>query len=142
MNPLLRNSQLIISSPYTRALQTAAIIAGKTGLDINVELDIHEFIPDKSFRVRNEAENIELHRDFLRCRGEYPPGESRSWETISEIIARTKPVFDKYLDMGCSRIIAVTHGGVIRRYTGIADIGHCQVIEIDYEKDFECFGWV
>lgn len=52
LSPLLEGCQVIVSSPYTRALQTAAIISKNTGLDIKVEVDIHEFIPDKTFQVR------------------------------------------------------------------------------------------
>ena len=38
LSPLLEGSQVIVSSPYTRALQTAAIISKNTGLDIKVEV--------------------------------------------------------------------------------------------------------
>lgn len=141
-HPLLDGCQIIVTSPYTRALQTAAIISKNTGLDIQVELDLHEFIPDKTFQLKGAEENKRLHEDFLSCQGEYPPGESRKWETITEIIKRTKPVFDRYADMGYRKIMAVAHGGVIRRYTGIADIAHCEVCEVEYSKDFKCFGWV
>ena len=76
-DPRLTGAQLIISSPYTRALQTAAILSKNTGIDIAVELDLYEFIPDKTFRLKGEAENKALHKDFLRHHGEYPPGETR-----------------------------------------------------------------
>ncbi len=141
-NSLLDGSQLIVSSPYTRALQTASIISRTTGLDINIEIDLHEFIPDKTFTVKGEEENRKLHKDFMRCFGEYPNGETRRWETITEIINRTRPVFDKYYDLGYEKIIVVAHGGVIRRYVGIGFIGHCELHEIEYSKDFHCFGWV
>ena len=142
LNPLLEGCQVIVSSPYTRALQTAAIISKNTGLNINVEIDIHEFIPDKTFQVKGEDENKLLHKDFMHCLGEYPEGESRKWETITEIINRTKPVFNKYVDLGYEKIIVVAHGGVIRRYTGVGLIEHCEICEVDYSKDFTCFGWV
>ena len=141
-HPLLEECQLLVSSPYTRALQTAAIISKNTGLDIQVEIDLHEFIPDKTFQMKEAAENKQLHEEFLRCKGEYPSGEMRKWETITEIINRTKPVLDRYVDQGYEKIAVVTHGGVIRRYTGITDITHCDVYEVQYAKDFECFGWV
>lgn len=82
-NSLLDGSQIIVSSPYTRALQTAAIISKNTGLDINVEVDIHEFIPDKTFAVKGEEENRQLHIDFMRCFGEYPNGETRADTALS-----------------------------------------------------------
>ena len=36
LNPLLEGCQIIVSSPYTRALQTAEILSKNTGLDIKV----------------------------------------------------------------------------------------------------------
>ena len=56
-NQALVYGQIILTSPYTRALQTAAIISRNTGLEIKVEVDLHEFIPDKTFRVKGEEEN-------------------------------------------------------------------------------------
>lgn len=142
LHPLLDGCQIIVTSPYTRALQTAAIISKNTGLDIRIEVDLHEFIPDKTFQLKGAEENKLLHEDFLACKGEYPPGETRKWETIAQIIERTKPVFDRYADMGYDKIMVVAHGGVIRRYTGVADIAHCEVCEVEYCKDFKCFKWV
>lgn len=141
-DPRLRGAELIVSSPYTRALQTAAILSKNTGIPISVEIDLHEFIPDKTFQLKGEAENKALHQDFMLHHGEYPPGETRKWETIPEIIARTKPVLDKYTDLGYQKIIVAAHGGVIRRYVGKAAIAHCEIFEMDYDKSFRCFGWV
>lgn len=141
-DPRLKGAQLIVSSPYTRALQTAAILSKNTGIPLTVEIDLHEFIPDKTFQLKGEAENKALHKDFLLHHGEYPPGETRKWETITEIIARTKPVLDKYADLGYEKIIIAAHGGVIRRYSSKADIAHCEIFETEYTKNFKCFGWV
>ena len=44
----LKTAELIVSSPYTRALQTAAIISRETGLKICIEVDLHEWEPDKT----------------------------------------------------------------------------------------------
>ncbi len=141
-NPMLEGCQILLSSPYTRALQTAAIISRNTGLELKVEVDLHEFIPDKTFQVKGEDENKRLHKEFMQCLGEYPSGETRKWETITEIIQRTKPVFDRYLDWGYEKIAVVAHGGVIRRYTGVGVIAHCEVAEVEYSKEFRCYGWV
>ena len=59
-NPLLEGSQIIISSPYTRALHTAAIVSKNTGLDIKIDMDIYEFLSDKTFQVKGEEENHNL----------------------------------------------------------------------------------
>ncbi len=136
----LIGSEIIVSSPYTRALQTAAIISKNTAIDLLVEMDLHEFIPDKTFNYKGETESHLLHKDFWDCRGTYPHGETRKWETIDEIITRVIPVIEKYK---ChDKIIVVAHGGVIRRFIGIADIEYCKVYEFDYDSNFKCHGWV
>jgi broad specificity phosphatase PhoE len=139
-NNLLKGSAFIVASPYTRALQTAAIISKNTGLDIRVEVDLHEFIPDKTFIYKGEQESKDLHKDFMNCQGVYPTNETRKWETIEEIINRVVPVLNKYLEY--EKIIVVAHGGVIRRFTGVGFIDYCEVCEIEYEKGFQCYHWV
>lgn len=138
----LTGAQVILSSPYTRALQTAAAVSRYTGLDLRVEVDLHEFIPDLTYRVRGEEASMALHRESWACEGEYPPGETRLWEPLHRIVARTRAVLDRYLDAGYDKIIVVAHGGVIRRYTGEVDIGHGSVSEMEYTRDFACFGWI
>ena len=68
-NSILDGSELIIASPYTRALQTAAIISKNTQLNISVEINLHEFLPDKTFQYKGKEESDLLHRDFCDCRG-------------------------------------------------------------------------
>ena len=142
LDPRLPSAQLILSSPYTRALQTAAIISRHTGLPLQVETDLHEMIPDQTFQVKGMEENHNFHLDFIRCQGEYPAGESRKWETISQVVERTRQVLDRYLDLGYETIIIVAHGGVIRRYTGALDIAYCEISEVEYSRQFSCYGWV
>ena len=117
------------------------VITGSNGLDA-VELardpSVDLIVLDVDLKG---LDGFELIR-FLRCRGEYPPGETRKWETILEIIARTKPVLDKYAALGYEKIAVVAHGGVIRRYTGVGLIAHGEVCEIEYTPDFAPFGWI
>jgi len=141
-NPLLTDAEIIVSSPYTRALQTAAIISKSTGLDIKIETDLHEQIFDKTFMVKGAEEARALNLDLIKNNGEYPEGETRKWETITEVTNRSKPIIDKYFDLGYKKIIVVCHGGIIRRFTGVWKIDYCDIKEIEYTKDFCCFGWI
>lgn len=138
-NFMLSHSEIIVSSPYTRALQTAAVIARKTGLEINVETDLHEFVPDKTYQASGAEEEIFL-AEFIKNHGEHN-GEKR-WETISEMISRTQTVLNRYVDKGYKKIFIVTHCRVIQRYTGTSVIGYCEVQEVDYDKNFHCFDWI
>lgn len=137
---LLKGSELIISSPYTRAMQTAAIISKNIGISMQVEVDLHEFIPDKTFQYKGKEESYLLHKDFWECQGRYPENTSKKWESIEEIIARVQPTLEKY--MNYDKIIVVAHGGVIRRFVGIAQIEYCKPYEVEFTSDFKHFHWV
>ena len=139
-SPLLNNSELIVSSPYTRALQTAAIISKNTQLNIKVEIDLHEFLPDKTFLYKSREEDKMLHKDFCDCLGSYPVGETRKWETIAEIKSRVMAVMNKYLTH--SKIIVVAHGGVIRRFTGVAEVNYCTPYMVNFDENFIGFDWI
>lgn len=139
-SPLLAGAQVIVSSPYTRAMQTAAEIARETGLEIRVEIDLRELEKDLAFGCRSLEEQRALHLDFLACRGEYPPGETRRWETVSMLSARVNAVLEKYLRY--DKIIVVTHGGVIRRFVKEVGIPYCKPYAVEITAPVRCMGWV
>lgn len=61
---ILKNSEIIISSPYIRALQTAAIISKETKIPLTVEIDLREWQPDKIFQYGTAEESFALHKEF------------------------------------------------------------------------------
>ena len=138
----LYSCELIVSSPYTRALQTAAIISRNTGIRIEVEVDLHEWCPDKTYQYKTSKQSLEIHQDFWKCKGMYPDGEKRNWETINEIIERVIPILNKYLEKGFNKIMIIAHGGIIRRFIGQANINYCTPYTIDYYMGYPCVGWV
>jgi hypothetical protein len=44
-----------------------------------VEVDVHEWLPDKSFKFKTFEEVVELTNDFLKNEGAYPQGETKLW---------------------------------------------------------------
>lgn len=138
-DPALAGCERLVSSPYTRALETAAIFSRAMGLPIDVEVDLHEWLVDKGFRDSTSAESVAAAQEFERCGGRYPAdGVTRTWETAAEIAARVVPVFDKYLDMGCRKIAVVSHGMVMRRFTGGSATAYCRPYPILYYKGYPC----
>lgn len=131
-NSILKNAELIIVSPYTRALQTAAIISRKTGIQIEVEVDLHEWIPDKTFQYQTSIESMNAYGEFLKTNGVCPLGEKRKWETIDEMEKRIYPVLNKYCAAEYHKIMVVAHGEVIRRLIDQKHIRYCMPYEIDY----------
>lgn len=135
-NPLLTGAQLILSSPYTRCMQTAAIISRITGIPLAVEIDLHEWIPDLTFQNRA---NDGGETDFTACRGEYPAGETRNWETIGMMEKRLLGVLDRYT--GYDKIIIVTHGMLMHQIKPYGHIPYCFVDEFEYDTSFRCAGF-
>jgi broad specificity phosphatase PhoE len=142
VDSILNYSELIVSSPYTRALQTAAIISRETGIKLTIEVDLREWQPDKSFQYKSSEESFALHQDFWDCKGIYPKGEKRNWEEIDEIINRINPVIHNYYELGYKKIIVVVHGGIIRRFIGESNVQYCTPYIIEYDGSFDYFKWV
>ena len=142
-HPALKGAELVIASPYTRALQTAAEIVRITGLPLMVEPDLHEVMSDRTGTPRTKAELDRFHRDFLACKGRWPAGEERCWETVDQLIARITGVLDRYTT-GYRKVIVVTHGGVIRRFVPEQRIDYCKpyVVQVPGGGRVQCHGWV
>jgi flagellar biosynthesis protein FliQ len=50
LNELLRGTEIILSSPYTRCMQTSAIISRIRNIPLKVEIDLHEWVPDLTYQ--------------------------------------------------------------------------------------------
>jgi broad specificity phosphatase PhoE len=127
----LMGADIIVSSPYTRALQTAAIISKKTGIDIKVEMDLHEWMPDLTFQYKEFSECLQLTEGFNKHRGVYPAGETPQWESLCSLKYRVRKVADKYAHY--DKVILVCHGMVMRILTYAEQIKPGEIIECKYE---------
>ena len=135
----LEGASLIVSSPYTRALQTAAIISKELSLDISIEVDIHEWLPDLSFNYRSDEEAKNASLECTACNGDYNDNDIKKWERLSVVASRAFKGLEKYLHY--DKIIVVTHGILMRQFEYHTDIPYCGVVEVDFYKDFKWSGW-
>jgi broad specificity phosphatase PhoE len=126
-SPQFFNAELIVSSPYTRALQTAALINRTLDLPLIIEFDLHELLPDTSRRAHEVEKTLQLCADFDANRGAYPPGQDRPWESLESAGHRVKKVLKKY--SGHNKVIVVCHEKVIKSLIGWRPIGHGEIIE-------------
>jgi len=115
-DPSFSAAQIIVSSPYTRALQTAEIINRSLELDISVEFDLHEWKADLAGGLIDRWERDRRWTEYMRRHGEYPSGEERPWETYTSVYSRVRKVLTGYVNYG--KIIAVCHGTVITSQCG------------------------
>ena len=132
----LNNAEIIVSSPYTRALQTAAIISKNRQLDIKIEVDLHEWMPDLSFQYRSKLEASKANRLCIECKGVCPDDSEMKFENLDDVFIRAKNALLRYSEY--SKIIVVTHGIVMRRFSFAPDIPFCGISEIDFDESFPC----
>jgi len=119
----LKNCEIIVSSPYTRALQSASILSKELGIDIEVDVDLHEWIPDIiNFQHRTSEECFSLSRD-----GIHPEGEVKVWETKENMKRRINGVLEKYLKY--NRVIVVCHEMVIKTIEYQEKVANGEIIE-------------
>lgn len=128
----LKSAEFIVSSPYTRALQTAQIISRETGLRVEVDIDLHEWIPDEYNLYKTSEESFALAREFTKFNGEYPKGKKFKWESLSHMRQRMRRAADRYADHG--KVIFVGHGMAFRCLTYIEKMSPAEIIECTYHK--------
>ncbi|WP_341748607.1 histidine phosphatase family protein [Candidatus Tisiphia endosymbiont of Sialis lutaria] len=128
-NLRLENAELILSSPYTRALQTAAILSKNINLNITVEFDLREWQPDLRLEISNQLQLKSAIDDYKRNDGIYPEGILKTWESKSSIKDRTEGVLTKYLNY--KYVIVVTHEQVIKTWVDACQILHCSINELE-----------
>lgn len=127
LNDTLKGSELIISSPYTRALQSASILSKELGIDIKIEVGLHEWIPNiKDYTHKSTEECMELYRDYHNHNGVYPD-ETKVWETKKHLVERVEETLKKYKEY--NKIIVVCHGMVIESQTGKSHLKNGEVVE-------------
>lgn len=125
----LKNAELIVSSPYTRALQTAAIISKELNLNIIVEPDLREWEPDLSFQYKGKNAH-DLFKDYYSCEGIKPSNRKVNWESKEELKNRIEKVINKCkYDYKC--VIFVFHQTAMQSIIGDIKIAPAEIIEYD-----------
>lgn len=80
---------VLVSSPMTRALQTAAIISHHTGLALGaVEWRLREWLPDTTLSWRSFDQVQMASASYHQHDGEWPAGQTCTWEPRSDLRAR------------------------------------------------------
>ncbi len=130
----LNDADIIVSSPYTRALQTAAILSKNRQLNIKIELDLHEWIPDLSFQYSSKEQASNANRLCIEHKGICPDDSDIRFENLEDVFLRAKKALLKYSNY--QKIIVVTHGIVIRRFHFEPNIPFCGISEIDFDESF------
>lgn len=122
-DPRLKEGK-VLSSPYTRALQTTQILFGNR--EITVEPLLHEWLPDKNFDIT--AYNVYIkNKEYKECNG-INKHNLYTWEDKYEMKKRIEKIINKYKEMGEEKIIIVAHGRLINSFLDKTDrIDYCAI---------------
>lgn len=139
-DPRLNGAEVLLSSPYTRALQTAAILSKAHGLDIEVVTELHEWVPDLTYHYSDVEVVNRAAKALTVNKGECPDDFNPPYETLASVFERAMNALKPYLNH--EKIIVVCHGIVMRQFKFVLDLDYCGVLEVDMDEAFEWGGFV
>ena len=127
----LQDADIILSSPYTRALQTAAILSKELQLDIIIETDLHEWMANKNYIYETDKQAELNYHEYAAFSGKYPYGFEKDWEDSNQLKCRLIAVLSKYKQH--NKVIVVCHGMLIQAIEN----GHLpkngEIVEFDFD---------
>ncbi|HZJ89652.1 MAG TPA: histidine phosphatase family protein [Bacilli bacterium] len=128
-DPRLEGATLIVSSPYTRSLQSAAIISRITDLPLEIEHDLREWTADVKYQFDYDGE--EAYKEYIKFKGKLNKISKFRYETYESVQKRVRNAIEKY-EQSHEKIIVVCHGIVMSSQTFFEDlIEHCGVRAIN-----------
>lgn len=124
----LFNADIILCSPYTRAVQTAAILSKKLGTDIAIETDLHEWLANRNYIYENDETADAAYEEYIKNHGEYT-SDAQMWEDMPSVKKRVIRVLKKY---ACyKKVIVSCHGMMIQAVTGSVHPKCGEIIEFE-----------
>lgn len=129
----LQGADMILSSPYTRAVQTAAILSKELGAPIAVETDLHERIANKAYIYEDYETAEKAYLEYESLHGRYPDNQEKQWEDAETIKRRVLNVLKKYAKY--NKVIVACHGMAIRATTGCDHPQNGEIVAFDLPNE-------
>lgn len=128
MDARLANAELIITSPFGRALHSAAILSKELQVELRVETDLHEWLADSvTYEFLTDEEAKKNYGCLTENNGYHPAGEVCVWESASQMKQRVMAVLNQYRNYGS--VIVVCHGTLMQYVLGIEHPQNGQIEE-------------
>lgn len=122
----LTDIELIITSPFGRAIHSAAILSKDLGVEIRVESDLHEWLADNvTYEYLSDEEAEKNYRCLTENNGCHPMGNMCVWESADQMKKRVMLVLERYRNY--SSVIVVCHGTLMQYVLGIGHPQHGQI---------------
>lgn len=137
-DPRLQDIDLIVSSPYPRALQTAAIVSRITNKPLEVAVGIFEWLPATDFRAMRHADITASWQEYkANCGVHKPDDKYPDWETHAQMRKRALQALEPFLArQDLQKLLIVCHGGIMRALMNTPElekIEYCEVCELTPE---------
>lgn len=137
-DPRIQDVDLIVSSPYPRALQTAAIVSRRIDKPIDVAVGIFEWLPRIDYSAPSHTEITEAWKEYKANGGVHLPGDVYPlWETHEQMRTRAKAAIAPYLERtDIEKLLIVCHGGIMRALMNtpsLKKIHYCEIRELTAE---------
>lgn len=126
----LQGADIILSSPYTRTLQTVAILSKELQIDIIVETDLHEWVANKNYIYEEDEIAVKNYNEYIQNKGIYPNGVDKDWESNEIMKIRFFQVLEKYKQY--DKVIVASHGTLMSAVTGLDRPAHGEIYELDF----------
>lgn len=121
-----RGIDLIVSSPMTRALETAGGVSVVLKVPIRIALDLREWLPDETLSWTTSRQVIAAYNDMIRHGGVRPEGHALCWEPLDAVRTRAQGALAAL--PGELTVLAICHAVVIYALTGQEVTEHCGVV--------------
>ena len=125
----LAGTSLILSSPYTRALQTAAILSKELQAEIVVETDLHEWMANKNYIYETDKIAENSYHEFAAMGGNYAVRKERDWEDLAAMRKRMLRVLEKYRSY--DKVAVACHGMIIQSVCHGYHPANGEIVELD-----------
>lgn len=109
--------RLVLSSPYTRTLQTAAIVAAELGCPLAVDLRLHDWLPVRDGQQPISATIVQAKiTEYMHWLSTQALPAGRTWETSDEMRIRLAAAIEAHRDH--LPLAVVTHEAPIQSIIG------------------------
>jgi len=137
-DPRIQDVDLIIASPYPRALQTAAIVSRRIDKPIDIAVGIFEWLPRVDYSAPSHTEITEAWKEYKANAGVHKPDDQYpNWETHAQLRARCLAAVKPFAERtDINKLLVVCHGGVMRALTNqpaLKKIHYCEIMELTPE---------
>ena len=134
-HPRIHDADLIVASPYPRALHTAAIVSRRIDRPIEVAVGIFEWLPRIDFSAASHTEIREAWNEYKANGGVHKPDDKYPlWETHAQMRERALKAVAPYLARtDISKLLIVCHGGIMRALMNepaLKKIHYCEIREL------------